>query len=143
MKQNSCPRSTNATLTRKIKELGVREQEFQLRKLRVLLKRAVDNWNELPAQLARHCRSLGSDLENMPETPLGGNPEIESLASPGVVFADAAWHCRRRCPRIKLGSAQSIPPWTICRRRCSETGGCRSLNSRRSDASLVYDQPAT
>lgn len=90
MQQNSCPRSTNATLTRKINELGVREQEFQLRKLRVLLKRAVDNWNEVPAQLARHCRSLASDLENMPETPLGGNPEIESLASPGVVFADAA-----------------------------------------------------
>ena len=52
-----------------INDPGAREWELQLRKHRMLLKRAVDYYNELPGQLVRHCRSLGYDMENMPETP--------------------------------------------------------------------------
>ena len=66
----------------------------------MLLKRAVDCHNEFPAQLARHCRILDCDLENMPEKPPGGNPLVRLLRTHRKAIA-------------RGGSTKHIAPWTI------------------------------
>ena len=57
------PAKRSRDIDAEISELGVREQELLLKKNRMLLKRAIDTYSELPAQLVRHCRSIGYDLE--------------------------------------------------------------------------------
>ena len=80
-----CLYTENVFKEEEIDDLGVREQELQLGKHRMLLKRAVDHHTELPAQAVRHCRSLDYDLESMPEKL----HHSECFASPQVAFAEA------------------------------------------------------